>query len=223
MNDVIERARYGNYQVTIVQDDDGDAGNPRDGDELGIMLCKHPNYYLGDESVAQGRSLSGRLSRGEEYDYLMRRFDELIERGFTSPVWERYLRIYFGTTVILPLYLLDHSGLAMRTGTFAEDSGGWDTSLVGFIIDTAGTRETTGAPIEDIERQLRSEVKQYDAFLHGSVVGYVVEKVETCDHGDEHLEQIDACWGYLIVEDSDMEYVRSEALYNVPEELRPVS
>ena len=35
----------------------------------------------------------------------------------------------------MPLYLLDHSGLSMRTTKFYEDPQGWDSGMVGYIPD----------------------------------------------------------------------------------------
>jgi hypothetical protein len=107
--------------------------------------------------------------------------------------------------IALPLYLLDHSGLWMRTGRFACDSQGWDTSFVGYIYITheeikeemarpkklkKGQRYPDMAPIKrvtkkDIKRAigyLEREVETYNDYLSGAVVGWVA--------GD------DSCWGY---------------------------
>jgi hypothetical protein len=116
----------------------------------------------------------------------------------------------------------------MRTGAaigadspFYEDPGGWDTSYVGFIFDTRKTREDdTGVSLENVEKQLRDEVKYYDAYLQGSVIGYTVEKMMTCEHGDEHGDIVDSCWGFLYVNESDLADVREQALASLPEELR---
>lgn len=143
--------------------------DPRDWSNLGTMLCSHPRYTLGDEQIS-------RDSLGYYENPAMEIPRELVE--------ER------GATVVLPLFLLDHSGLSMsaganvaeeireqdvsRSGKRVEDSYGWDVSMVGFIFDTPKGREDCGTPPEMIEEVLRQEVAVYDQFLQGDVVAYVV-------------------------------------------------
>jgi hypothetical protein len=43
---------------------------------------------------------------------------------------------------------------------------------------------------------LKGEVQTYDQYLTGDVYGYKVYKVTTCDHGHEHEEDLDSCWGF---------------------------
>ena len=84
-----------------------------------------------------------------------------------------------GATVVLPLFLLDHSGLRMRAGSnmgsvrstdrFIGDSAGWDTSFIGFIFDTPEAIERTGCPLDKVEEGLRSEINEYDSYLMGDV------------------------------------------------------
>lgn len=119
-----------------------------------------------------------------------------------------YLKQERGATVILPLFLLDHSGLSIRAGAnrgsfdrrnrFVGDEAGWDTSSVGVIFDTKETREETGAPLDSIEQQLRNEVEEYDSFLRGEVYGFIVAE-------DTWVEE--SCWGFL----GDIKYAREEA------------
>lgn len=191
----IESFEHNGKTVKIYQDQD--ASSPREGYDVGIMVCEHRDYYLGDEP---GR---GRSAKIEEYDDLKR---AMLHYGRENKLalFERYCRIYHGTTVVLPLYLLDHSGLWMRTGTFMEDPGGWDTSMVGFILDTAKTRETTGVRLEDVEKALRSEVKVYSQYLEGDVYGYVIE--------DEDGDEEDSCWGFFGI-DYAMQSARDAAGY----------
>ena len=122
--------------------------------------------------------------------------------------------------VILPLYLYDHSGITMSTGSF---SCPWDSGQVGFIycplkkaLNEWGTKgqehlgwdgpaNFTLAP-DGSKRTLREattlyltgEVEEYDQYLTGQVYGYVVE----AEDGEE-----DSCWGFF----GEIEYVRGEA------------
>jgi hypothetical protein len=115
-----------------------------------------------------------------------------------------YLEQERGATVILPLGLIDHSGISMYVGAGAHphDPGGWDSGQVGLIFDTADTRKECGmenATREDIERALRAEVNAYDQFLRGEVYCYTVT--------DADGEHVDSCGGFL----GSLSYVRTEA------------
>jgi len=112
-------------------------------------------------------------------------------------------------TVILPLYLYDHSGITMSTSKF---SCPWDSGQVGFIYATPDTIDKEGPTDKSDERVreiLAGEVETYDLYLRGEVYYYVVDKPVTCDHGDTHYEDVDACAGYLGYEDTLAE-VRSQ-------------
>lgn len=82
---------------------------------------------------------------------------------------------------ILPLYLYDHSGISMSTGSFVgrAQHAEWDSGQVGWIYGKSA--------IEDIEKILKSEVEVYSNYLEGNVYGY-----ELYD-GDE---LIDSCYGF---------------------------
>jgi hypothetical protein len=186
---VIEQYVTNGYTVKIMQDPDPSHADPRDADNLGLMVAEgHRRYTLGDRPFS---------SSIPEWDAAVAIIEEFAPDG--AAIMER-LTARFGATVVLPLYLLDHSGLAMRTGPFREDPGSWDSGIVGFIFDTARTREQCGTPDERIEEVLRSEVQTYDAFLQGEVYGYVVEAPDG--------EEVESCWGYV----GELDYVRQEAV-----------
>lgn len=176
------------YTVKILPDEEPGNGNPRDADNLGVMLANgHRHYTLGDADFS--RSIP-------EYDRAAALLndiinDEDIAHGQTSfeTVVRRRFKEELGATVVLPLWLLDHSGLAMRTSTFFGDPGNWDSGVVGFIFDTPRTREMCGTPLDRIQEVLQGEVEAYDMYLQGDVWGYQVE--------DPSGEEVDACWGYL--------------------------
>jgi hypothetical protein len=195
----LESFDYKHCRVDIYPDLDSECGNPREYDNLGVMYCAHRNYELGDKVT--------RYSSFPELEVIHETLLELEARGYALSRLKRYLRWAIGTTVLLPLYLFDHSGLSMTTNAseFAVwDAQRWDWGQVGFIFDSARTRELTGVDPEQVSEQLVSEVAQYDAYLHGSVFGYTVTNIAT---GIE----VGSCWGYLVVDEKDMEYLRSEA------------
>jgi hypothetical protein len=115
-------------------------------------------------------------------------------------------------SVVLPLYLFDHSGITISTEPFGDP---WDSGPVGYIAATPETIAMIGTPPEHIEACLRSEVKIYDQFLRGDVFGYVIEEGHKCGEcGHEEWKHVDSCFGFF---GSDLE--KSGALENIDEEL----
>lgn len=94
----------------------------------------------------------------------------------------------------LPLYLYDHSGITMSTGSF---SCPWDSGQVGYIYlekerflkETGyGFTKMTKKAKEKLYELLRGEVETYDQYLTGQVYGFRVE--------DESGSIVDSCWGF---------------------------
>ena len=135
------------------------------------------------------------------------RYDLGDEQPSESP--SEYLEGLPEGTVILPLYLYDHSGLTMSTSAF---SCPWDSGQVGIIYVTPDTlaREMLADRDEnEVRTMLIHEVNTYDLYLRGEVFYYNVEKPVVCDHGDTHWEHVDGCGGYLGYSDTLAE-VKSE-------------
>ena len=111
--------------------------------------------------------------------------------------------------IALPLYLYDHSGLAMSTSNAGYPFNcPWDAGCVGFIYVTRekirkeyDCKRVTKAILEKVIKCLQGEVTCYHQYLSGSVYGYVVEDAEG--------NQVDSCWGYY--GDYDDEYMMYEA------------
>jgi len=163
---------YENEKLRLEIEPDEEAMDPRYGDNLGIMVVFHKRYSLGDKTD---------LTSDQFHSW-----DEL----------EEYLIKHEKAKVILPLYLLDHGGLAMRTEPFFEDPGGWDSGRVGFIYTTdKKIKEFYGdkKPSEkEIEDALESEVRDYNDYLEGNIYRFVLEKKEKCNLGHTHTEVIDS-------------------------------
>jgi hypothetical protein len=133
-----------------------DPESPRDFDNLGVMVCWHHKYKLGDRTPSHSAAN--------------------IPKG----------------SVILPLFLYDHSGITMSTEAF---SCPWDSGKVGFIYATPEKiRETFG--VERIskkrrleaEEMLRTEVGLYANYLEGNVWCYQLF--------NEHGNEVDSCGGF---------------------------
>jgi len=159
------------YNIYVVPDDMPES--PREWDNLGTMVCWHRDYVLGDkEEYVLGRPLKHWIREN------VRVFVQDIERS---------------GGIVLPLYLYDHSNLAMSTKPF---SCPWDSGQVGFIYVHADTirreykKKRISAKLRaQVTEQLEGEVAIYDTYLRGDDVhGFVVES----DDGEE----LDSCWGF---------------------------
>jgi hypothetical protein len=91
----------------------------------------------------------------------------------------------------------------------------------GWIFTTPETVESTGAPLESLERQLRAEVEEYSQWANGECYGYVVERlVSSCSCGEcKEWEDVDyaSCFGFI---GSIYPESIGEDMLDVPDELR---
>jgi hypothetical protein len=214
---VIETINHKGLTIKLLPDTD--AQSPRGDCNLGKMVCWHKRYQLGDEqpsnspdewevymaeSVAPGMDeridrLYSRIVTAKydtpEYKPQLRQYDEARSKAIHKALDAAYL--------MLPLYLFDHSGISMSTGSFGDP---WDSGQVGWIymdrktaIENWGKAKLTKAVRAQALESLKSEVEVYDQFLTGDVYGYVVE--------DEDGAEVDSCWGFF-----GLDYCRAEAV-----------
>ena len=110
-------------------------------------------------------------------------------------------------SIVLPLYLYDHSGITMSTGSFGDP---WDSGQVGYIVATPEkirecymVKRITKAIRAKAEAVLKQEVQTYDDFITGNVWGYTIESVKNCEScgqktcGDDEIPVDDSCWGFF--------------------------
>lgn len=142
--------------------------NPREWSNLGTMVCFHGRYSLGDSHPYRASDYSSweEVKKAIEKDY--------------------------NVAVILPIYLYDHSGLALSTSPF---SCPWDSGQVGWIYTTKeklreeyGVKYVTKKIKERAVSALKNELEVYSNFINGEVFGYVLK--------DEKGEEVDSCWGF---------------------------
>lgn len=123
------------------------AENPRELNSLGVMVCWHHRYNLGDSHEWE---MPSEFDRSEEKRRAL---------------------------AILPLYLYDHSGITMSTRPFADkwDSGqvGYIYIPREKLKDYGWTRVTRQRR-EQLEETLRGEVETYDQYLRGEVYGFQI-------------------------------------------------
>jgi hypothetical protein len=182
--EAINTIRKGNYELEILQDENPES--PREWGNMGTMICFHRRYNLGDKhnfSVEEAE----KMVKGEDI------------------------------CVSLPLYLYDHGGITMSTGSF---SCKWDSGQVGWIFVTKeqvrkeyNVKRITKDIVKKVTRVLEGEVETYDQYLTGDVYGYRVSKIDVCDKGCEHKEQVDSCWGYYGEENAQEEGERTLEYY----------
>ena len=173
-------------KLRVVQDSNGDS--PREWDNLGTMVCFHNRYDLGDKHSYDADDYSG-------WAEMKKAILEEEGRG----------------TVILPLYLYDHSGISMSTGAF---SCRWDSGQVGFILANKksilaefGGKIVTKKLRERVEGILEGEVQTYTNYLEGDVYGFIIE--------DEEGENIDSCYGFYgtdFATNGMLDYIDAELL-----------
>ena len=105
----------------------------------------------------------------------------------------------------LPVFMLDHSGLCVRTGDFNDvDPGELDSGQVGIIyvskeevLKEYSWKRLTKVREALIRKYLDAEIETLNQYLTGDVYGYVIEGPDG--------EEIDSCWGFY-----GMEYCRAE-------------
>jgi hypothetical protein len=165
--------------LTVEIKQDEDPRNPReDYDPLGKMICFHKRYNLGDKHNY----------RSEDYNGWEEMEAAIIKNEHAA--------------VILPIYMMDHSGLSISTsdsGFRACDSAGWDWGQIGFICISKEKAQEEGrklgwnpygkltkATLAKITKYLIEEVEEYNQFLSGDVWGYIIIDKDGED---------DSCWG----------------------------
>ena len=151
---------------------------------LSTMVCFHRRYNLGDNHKYRSQDFSG---------------------------WNEFkakLIAEHKPVVMIPLYLMDHSGITISGSSerFRScDPAAWDFGMVGFAfvsranyLKEFGKKKLNHKMREKIYTIVKSEIEQYDQYLRGEVYGYVVE-----DAKGEHL---DSCWGFF-----GLDYAREQA------------
>jgi hypothetical protein len=172
MNQILE-IKKGGYALRIRADESPES--PREWDNFGTMALTHKRYSLPNEAKI--------------------RFDEF---GTWDEV-EKHLKAELEAVVILPVFMLDHSGVTISTRPFNDP---WDSGRVGFIFVTrqkvienfgAVTPET----LSKSKEVLKGEVKTYDQYLQGDIYGFEIVRLKTCSEcGHTSEELIDSCYGY---------------------------
>lgn len=183
------------------------AGNPKY-----VLECRDGD--LGEEFwKSTGCLVSGDLQRISG--------PELNDDGLLNHLMGRELEALLAASdnvLVKPLYLYDHSGISISTGSFIGRAlhAEWDSGKVGYIhmtkkqaMDELSIRTDSGwVALTDetwrdrADQYMEAEVKEYDNYLTGEVYGYQTF---------EGLDEIDSCWGFNPGEE-DIEKLMKEEL-----------
>lgn len=131
---------------------------------------------------------------------------ELVDGGLLDYLDGRELENLLASSenvLVKPLYLYDHSGITISTGSFIGRAlhAEWDSGQVGYIhmtkkqamdnlgmpTDSGFTHLTDENWKERANQYMEADVKEYDNYLTGEVYGYKTF---------EGLDEVDSCWGY---------------------------
>lgn len=147
--------KYKGYEIDIQPDVNPE--NPRDWDNLGLMVCFHGRYDLGDK------------------------------HSFKSPEELQEFLAEEKPPVLLPLYLYDHGGISISTKSFIgrAQHAEWDSGKVGYayitrdtLLKEFGIKRITAKLLAQATKILQAEVATYDQFLNGEVYNYTIEDVD---------------------------------------------
>lgn len=135
-----------NYKLVIEHDEFGEKPNLWFDSR---MFCIHGRYDIGDEH------------------------DHSRDYGKPMDSFKKYIYKVLEGRVILPIYLLDHSGLRVSTEYF---SCSWDSMQIGYIFVTRdqilkeyGVTRLTPTIRREISNRLKEQVKTYDTYIRGDV------------------------------------------------------
>lgn len=121
--------------------------SPREvGDNFGTMVCFHPRYALGDHHNyvdkddflremylnTVGNNERGMERYGAHGKYGLEPENDRRPHPDPRAVDDTMLRVISEKYIVMPLYLLDHSGLAMQTTSFHDP---WDSGQVGWVYE----------------------------------------------------------------------------------------
>jgi hypothetical protein len=230
----VAEARDDKYVLKIFQDED--PMNPREDDNLGTMVSWHRRDNYGDETISDpyewlkglaavqlktqdieqfqewclNRYTPDTYVNNGTFDTAFKKGNDLFWRWLEKAIEKHYL--------MLPLSLLDHSGVHMWVGSGPHwsDPGGWDSGQVGFIyMSLADVEKEYGdrspESIEKATKYLTGEVEEYDQYLTGDVYGFQLFEIVREPVGPDRdveravvdgtpvwLERTDfSCWGFF--------------------------
>lgn len=175
-----------NGEFYVLKEIDDYATSPRNNSEvnLGVMVCWHRRYLLGDEN---------RFAQPENFiDDLMKRICGLSESKLEDlSLKEKVEELEQNEDVcILPVFLQDHSSLVLSTRGFNDP---WDSGQVGWIYTTKKLASERWGKVDNHDwkecayKDLNEEVNIYNEYLAGN--NYMVTVYRRKDNMPDNVVQ----------------------------------
>lgn len=188
-NEALDTEVLGQFRVNVFHDED--PRNPREDDNMGRFVMTHRRYQLGDTEKTLGFKFNA-----NEFDGWDEAEKWLVET--VNPVLLRRVSMY------------DHGGVSI---SFGSPTCRFDSGYVGWAYITREQLKwgygnavkfwTEDECVKAAQRALHAELAAYDAYLSGSVYGFVVEEKKGCDHcGNVSWEEVESCWGFYSTTDA---------------------
>ena len=93
--------------------------------------------------------------------------------------------------VVLPVYVMDHSGIAISDQPFGCPWDSWRAGCIYVTKDKLVSEygQDTPEAREKAKNCLRAELQRYAAYVAGDVYGYTITR-------ESDGEELDSCWGF---------------------------
>lgn len=167
-----KKIEYNDHHINIYYDEDP-LDPRRDIDNLGTLYTAHRRYCPEKEF--------------DKHFTIEEVFDDRRCSNFKKSFLKRY--------IVVPVYLYDHSGLAVSTTPF---SCSWDSGLFGILavsLDKVrkeyGWKQITAKRRSKIESYLQGELNILDQYYQGEVYGFEITPA------DDNSEVLESCWGFF--------------------------
>ena len=191
-----DTTQYKGYTIKIEQDEI--PLNPRtDWDNLGTLVCFNRRNNIGDENQPKSpEALLCALSLSTNDEWEQAALNDV--RLHRSPQEFMAELDKLNHVIYLPVYLLDHSGITIRTDSSmfrACDPQGWDWGWAGIIYITKekakkeyGWKVINKQRIAKLKEYLEGEIETLDQYITGDVYYYQITNPDG--------EDTDSCSGY---------------------------
>lgn len=140
----MRKYKLGEKTIEVIHADDAD--NPRDWACVSKIVCFHWRYKFPNDADIRSQDFDG--------------WDSI----------EKHLRKKLGAKVVTPIFLYDHSGLAISHEPF---SCPWDSWQIGFAyVDREGAEVLKTNRKKRLEEAMLSELRDWGAYVSGNCWAY---------------------------------------------------